>query len=219
MKAPLFLGAGDLPVLGSALVIGIVFGVFLEWAGFGNASKLSGQFRLVDLTVFKVLFTAVVTAMLGVFWLGRIGVLDLQQVYVPGTWLLPQLAGGVVFGVGFAVAGLCPGTSCVAYASGRLDGLAVVGGMLLGTAVFDAGYRFVRPFYDSTPRGTLTLPRLLHLPTGVVVAALTVAAIAGFAAAEAIERRMGGGPVHPELAERHGGERRAGSPRRAEAGS
>lgn len=221
MSAPLFLGAGDLPVLGSALLIGVVFGVFLEWAGFGNASKLSGQFRLTDLTVFKVLFTAVVTAMLGAFWLGRIGMLDLQRVYVPGTWLLPQLAGGVVFGAGFALAGLCPGTSCVASASGRVDGLAVVAGMLLGTAVFDISYHAVQPFYDSTPRGTLTLPDLLQVPTGVVVAVLTVLAIAGFAAAEAIERRVGEESVRADPVQRHGGEgeRRSRAPRPARAGS
>ncbi len=197
MSAPVFLGAGDLPVLGSALVIGIAFGFLLERAGFGNARKLAAQFYLTDLTVFKVMFTAVVTAMLGAFWLGRLGVLDLGRVYVPETWLLPQLAGGLVFGVGFVMAGLCPGTSCVASASGRLDGLAVVAGMLLGIGLFDSGFRIIRPFYDGTPRGTLTLPALMHVPTGVVVAGVTALALGGFAAAQAIERRAGTGRVEP----------------------
>jgi hypothetical protein len=49
----------------------------------GSARKLAGQFYLTDLTVFKVMFSAIVTAMLGAFWLGRIGVLDLSRVYVP----------------------------------------------------------------------------------------------------------------------------------------
>ena len=49
-----------------AFIIGIGFGFFLERAGFGTAKKLAAQFYFKDLTVFKVMFTAIVTAMLGV---------------------------------------------------------------------------------------------------------------------------------------------------------
>src|SRR3954467_3154171 len=105
----------------AAIVIGIAFGFALERAGLGSARKLAGQFYLTDLTVFKVMFTAILVAMLGSFWLSRLGVFDLANVYVPQTWIAPQLAGGVLFGAGFVVAGLCPGTSCVAAASGRGD--------------------------------------------------------------------------------------------------
>lgn len=196
MSAPLLDGGGP-AALGAALAIGVAFGFLLERAGFGNARKLAAQFHLADLTVFKVMFSAVVTAMLGAFWLDRLGLLDLGRVYVPETWLLPQLAGGVVFGAGFAAAGLCPGTSCVASASGRLDGVAVVLGMLVGIGAFDLGYAWVRPFHDSTARGALTLPSLLGLPAGAVVAGVTALALAGFVAAEAIERRVGRGPVQP----------------------
>jgi len=103
--------------LAAAVIIGIAFGWTLERAGLGSAPKLAGQFYLTDFTVFKVMFSAIVTAMLGAFWLSRLGVLDLSRVYVPETYLLPQLAGGLLFGVGFVVACLCPGTSCVAAAS------------------------------------------------------------------------------------------------------
>src|SRR5207253_7483606 len=117
---------GTRGALGFGVAIGVAFGWCLERAGLGSARKLVGQFYGTDLTVFKVLFTAIVTAMLGAFWLGRFGVLDLANVYVPETYWLPQLAGGLLFGAGFVVAGLCPGTSCVAAATGRIDGVAVV---------------------------------------------------------------------------------------------
>ena len=91
-----------------AFVIGIAFGWTLERAGLGSARKLVGQFYLTDFTVFKVMFSAIVTAMLGVFWLARVGVLDLSQVYVPETFLVPQLVGGLIFGAGFALAGSVP---------------------------------------------------------------------------------------------------------------
>ena len=63
--------------LAVAFAIGFAFGWLLERAGLGSARKLVGQFYLTDLTVFKVLFSALVTAMLGAFWLDRVGVLDL----------------------------------------------------------------------------------------------------------------------------------------------
>jgi uncharacterized membrane protein YedE/YeeE len=116
---PLSLGSGSAAALAVAFGVGLGFGWWLERAGLGSASKLMGQFHLTDLAVFKVLFSAIVTAMLGLFWLSRIGVVDLSRVYVPETFVLPQLVGGLVFGAGMALAGLCPGTSCVAAATGR----------------------------------------------------------------------------------------------------
>jgi len=171
------------------LAIGIGFGFALERAGLGDARKLTGQFYLRDLTVFKVMFSAIVTAMLGLFWLSYVGWIDLAAIAIPETYLRPQIAGGVIFGAGFALAGLCPGTSCVAAASGRGDGLAVVAGLFTG--VLAAGValpRFV-DFYDSDARGAWTLPALLHLPSGVVALGVVLAALAGFAAATHIERR------------------------------
>jgi uncharacterized protein len=174
--------------LAAALAIGVAFGAALERAGLGSAPKLAGQFYLTDLTVFKVMFSAIVTAMLGAFWLDRLGVLDLGRVYVPETFLLPQLAGGVVFGAGFALAGLCPGTSCVAAATGRIDGLATFGGIFAGVLGAGAALPLVARFYESTPRGVLTLPAALGLPHGVVVLGVVALALGGFVAAERIER-------------------------------
>ena len=76
---------GERSSLVIALVVGLTFGTALERAGLGSARKLAGQFYLTDFTVLKVMFSAIVTAMLGLFWLGRLGVLDLTRVYVPGT--------------------------------------------------------------------------------------------------------------------------------------
>jgi len=171
-----------------ALAIGVAFGWALERAGLGNARKLMGQFTLTDLTVFKVMFSAIVTAMLGSFWLARLGWLDLSRVYVPETFVVPQILGGVIFGAGFVAGGLCPGTSCVAAATGRLDGLAVIAGMLAG--VTGAGLLLPRlpALFDATPRGALTLPDALHISYGAAVFIVVVLALAGFQAAAEIER-------------------------------
>jgi len=192
VRAPFFeFGAfGDQGAIIAALVIGVAFGWFLERSGMGSARKLSGQFYLTDLTVFKMMFSAILTAMLGAFWLGRIGVLDLSRVYVPETFLAPQLVGGLVFGAGFAIGGLCPGTSCVAAASGRGDGLALMSGMFSGVLLTGLVFDPLQRFYVSTARGSLTLPQLLHLPYGVVVAGVVCVAIVGFRVAEAVEARF-----------------------------
>jgi uncharacterized protein len=171
-----------------ALVIGVAFGWGLETAGLGSARKLVGQFYGRDLTVLKVLFSAIVTTLLGVFWLDRAGLLDVSRVYLPETFLLPQAVGGLVFGIGMVLGGLCPGTACVAAASGRLDGLAVIAGMLIGVTLFAGAFPWIAGFYESTPRGAVTLPELLHLPRGVVVAGVVAMALSAFAAAERIER-------------------------------
>ncbi len=180
---------GDLGGLVAALVLGLAFGVFLEQAGLGSARKLVGQFYLTDLTVFKVMFSAIITTLLGVFWLSRVGLLDLSQLFVPPTFVAPHLVGGVVFGLGMVVAGLCPGTSCVAVSSGRKDGVAVAAGMLFGIVLFNEAFTWLEGFYRSTPLGTVTLPEALGLPYGVVLFAVVAAGLLGFVAAEALERR------------------------------
>jgi uncharacterized protein len=108
---------------------------------------------------------------------------------VPETFLMPQAVGGALFGVGFAVAGLCPGTSCVAAASGRGDGLGAMLGMFAGVLATGLLFAPLAGFYESSARGALTLPALLHLPYGVVVALVVALALAGFRAAEWIEGR------------------------------
>jgi uncharacterized membrane protein YedE/YeeE len=172
-----------------ALMIGVAFGFALERAGLGDARKLAGQFYLADFTVLKVMFTAIVTAMLGAFWLGRLGLIDLGALYVPETFLAPQAVGGLIFGAGFVVCGLCPGTSCVAAASGRIDGLAVVGGLFVGVLATGLAFPLIEGFYTSTPLGAFTLPDLFAAPYGVMVAIVVAGALLVFHAVERFERR------------------------------
>jgi uncharacterized membrane protein YedE/YeeE len=192
---------GDATSLIVAVLLGVAFGWFLERGGMGNARKLAGQFYFTDLSVLKLMFSAILTAMLGLFWLSWAGLLDLSRVYVPETFIAPQLVGGLVFGVGFAAGGLCPGTSCVAAATGRRDGLALVGGMLAGVFVFGEAFPIVQPFADATARGSWTLPQALRLSHGAVVGIIVAAALGAFAGAEWLERRAER-PAAPAGAER-----------------
>ncbi len=183
---------GDEASLIVAFAIGIAFGFFLERAGFGSARKLVSQFYLNDLAVLKVMFTAIVTAMLGVTYLAWIGWLDLSLVYLTPTYLWPQIVGGLLLGFGFIVGGYCPGTSIASAATGRLDGIAFVAGLPFGVLAFAELYPWTKPFYLSGGLGQKTLPQTLGLPYGLVVFAVVLIAVGAFSATGWIERRFGG---------------------------
>jgi len=194
MSAPFYkLGAfGDEASLVLAFVIGIGFGFFLERAGFGSARKLVAQFYLTDLAVFKVMFTAIVTAMLGVTYLSWAGFLDLRLVYLVPTYWVAQVVGGLVLGVGFVVGGYCPGTSIAATATGKLDGLVFVSGFAAGTLGFALGFPLLKGLYAAGDLGTKTLPQVTGIPYGILVFAVVLMAVSGFMGATWVERWMAG---------------------------
>lgn len=174
-----------------ALVTGVAFGFFLERAGLGSARKLSAQFYLRDLTVFKMMFTAIITAMVGVFWLNWFGLLQADLIYLTPTFVWPQLIGGLVFGVGFIIGGYCPGTSCVASATGSLDGVMNVFGLLVGILLFGELYPMIESFYTAGAMGQITLVEYFGIREGFMVFLLVAMAFAGFWASEILERKFG----------------------------
>ncbi len=182
---------GDEMSLIVAVLLGIGFGFCLERAGFGSARKLAAQFYLYDMSVFKVMFTAIVTALLGVTYLGWIGWLDLSQVYLVPTYLAPQIVGGLVLGVGFVVGGYCPGTSAAAVATGRIDGMVYAVGIFAGTFVYAEAYPAIKGFVNATPMGQVTLPQVFDIPWGVLVFAVVLMAVLGFWGAARVERWIG----------------------------
>jgi rhodanese-related sulfurtransferase len=188
---------GDEASLIIAFLIGIAFGFFLERAGFGNARKLAAQFYLTDLSVLKVMFTAIITAMTGLYILSRAGFVDLSMVYLVPTFVLPQIAGGLLLGIGFVIGGYCPGTSCVSAATGRIDGIVYLAGMIAGLVGFGEVYPLVQNFVHLTPMGQITLPALFHVSYGLLVFAVVLMALGAFVAAEWAEKKFGGHPPVP----------------------
>jgi hypothetical protein len=174
-----------------AFVLGLGFGFCLERAGFGSARKLAAQFYLYDMSVFKVMFTAIVTAMLGVTYLGWVGWLDLDLVYLVPTHLAPQIVGGLVLGAGFVVGGYCPGTSVAALATGRIDAVLYALGIFAGTFVYAEVYPAIKGLVNANAMGQVTLPEVFGLPWGLVVFAVVVIAVVGFWGATRIERWVG----------------------------
>jgi uncharacterized membrane protein YedE/YeeE len=182
-----------------AVLSGFGFGFVLERSGFGRAQKLVGQFYGYDLSVFKVMFTAVVTAMLVVAVLSGVGLTDFKLIAdhaTSETLLVPFAVGGVLVGMGFVMSGYCPGTSYVAMASGKIDGLVTVLGTVVGQVIWAEleGLPTVSRFHNSTNLGNFYLWELLHLPPKagpiLLAAAVVAMAIGSFFLAEKIERLL-----------------------------
>jgi hypothetical protein len=168
-------------------VLGFAFGFVLERSGVGRATVLAAQFYFTDMRVLKVMFTSIITALLGTTILSGIGVLDISKIAVPHTFLWPQLFGGLLLGAGFIISGYCPGTGVVALASGKLDGLAAIIGVMVGSVLFGLGYPLYEGFYYSGDLGVLRLPDLFGVPQALVAVGVTLMAIGMFIGGEKLE--------------------------------
>ncbi len=166
--------------LAIALVLGVGFGFALERAGFGSARKLTAVFYLYDMAVTKVMFTAVVTTLVGLAVLSGVGLFDMSEIYLEPTNWTAQIVGGALFGAGFVVGGYCPGTSMAALATGRKDGMLFALGMLAGVWAYAEFTPGLDEWYKATASGVITLPDATGIAMGwwalIFVAVLALAA-------------------------------------------
>jgi thiosulfate/3-mercaptopyruvate sulfurtransferase len=175
----------------TALVIGLAFGFVLERAGFGSSRRLAGIFYFRDMTVLKVMFTAVITAMLGLSFVAGMGWISLGAMYNMPTVYGAQIVGGLLFGVGFVMSGWCPGTAAVGTASGKIDGLVFLGGTVLGSILFNETFPWLGWLKDwGYQEETLYAFGMSRTAFGVLFAAIAVGA---FYFAEWAESLHGGG--------------------------
>jgi uncharacterized protein len=86
-----------------ALFIGFGFGFALQKAGLSKYNKIVNVFRFTDLAVLKFMLTTLAVAMVGVFALNTLGLIALPA--IPATFVIGNLIGGLIFGVGMAGAG------------------------------------------------------------------------------------------------------------------
>lgn len=150
------------------LVLGIVFGFLLQKGGVTQYDVIIGQLLLTDFTVVKIILTAILTGMIGVYTMKGLGWVTLSV--KPGSWGM-NAVGGLIFGIGFALLGYCPGTIAGAIGNGYLD--ALVGGLAgiwIGSGLFAALYPKLRNrILNKGDFGDLTLPRLFKVNDWIVV--------------------------------------------------
>ncbi len=177
----------------SGLLLGGAFGFVLERAGFGNPNKLTAQFRLSDWSVFKVMFTAIVFAAVGLMIFERLGIVASEELFVPPAFLGAAALGGALVGAGFAIGGYCPGTSVVGLMSGRIDAAIFLVGLLLGTVIFAGVYPAIESL---TTLGEFAkadaLPEALHVSSFSVNVVMVVAAVGVFLLGSWMEKKSSG---------------------------
>jgi len=162
-----------------AIPIGIIFGFALFHAGFTDSRRIAWAFYFKDVGVPVVMFSAITTGMLGLWGLALIGVLDISQVFMLPTFLLPMAIGGLLFGVGMVIGGYCPGTAAAAVATGKIDGIVFIGGFLIGSLVFGDFFPVWGDFYNSNYLGTFRLDQWLGIGLGPTVLGIVVIAVGG----------------------------------------
>jgi hypothetical protein len=86
-----------------AIFLGLCFGFALNKAGLTKYNKIVNQFRFTDMAVLKFMMTALVVAMIGLYGLRGLGLVKFPT--VPATYIVGNLAGGLLFGVGMALTG------------------------------------------------------------------------------------------------------------------
>ena len=173
----------------AALLIGVAFGFFLERAGFGSSRKLAGVFYFSDMTVIKVMFTAVMTALLGLSICVACRWVSMDAIYLMPTVYGAHIIGGLVFGVGFVMGGWCPGTATAGLACGKADAIIFLGGAVAGSALFNEVFTIVRPLYEAGGRGVVFVYDSLGMSRIGFTLLLSVGAVLMFWGCEWIEDR------------------------------
>ncbi len=115
------------------LTFGIVFGFLLQKGGVAKYDILMGALLLDDFTVVKVMLSAILVGSIGIFTMYGLG---LVKLHIKATRYAANIVGGLLFGVGFALLGYCPGTGAAAIGQGNWDAIVGVIGLLLGSLVF-----------------------------------------------------------------------------------
>jgi uncharacterized membrane protein YedE/YeeE len=138
------------------LVTGILFGFLLQKGQVAKFQRILGQFLLKDFTVMKIMATAIAVGTIGVHVMVAMGVASLS---IQTASLARVIVGGVLFGTGLAIFGLCPGTSVAACGEGRRDAMVGVLGMFVGAGLYVAAFPALQPMIKSLADfGKVTLP-------------------------------------------------------------
>jgi hypothetical protein len=172
--------------------IGFAFGYTLEMAGFGDSRKLAAQFYFKELTVLKVMFTAIAVAMTLLFGAVGLGLIDFSHVWVNPTYLGSGVVGGLIMGVGFIVGGFCPTTSLASASTGRIDGMLFMLGGFVGAFLFGETESLFDNWYNTAGYyGRLTLDQVFGVSAPVIVLVIVLVALFMFWGSEQLERIFG----------------------------
>ncbi len=146
-----------------ALILGVFFGFSLNKAGLTKYHKIVNVFRFTDMAVLKFMMTALIVSMSGLYILRGLGLVTFPN--VPATYVVGNIVGGLIFGVGMALSGYCPGTCAAGSGEGKLDYL-IPGllGFLVGAVIYGLTYQHIFPVISAIANiGNIVLPDVWNL--------------------------------------------------------
>jgi hypothetical protein len=135
------------------VAFGAIFGFALSRSGATDYDFIQGMFLLTNFQLYGIIGTAVVLTAPGLWLLERHGktVLGKPIVVAPKAFNRGSIAGGVLFGIGWSVTGMCPGPVLVNIGEGKLYALAAFAGVIAGAVLFGATYPRLTPLFGLPP--------------------------------------------------------------------
>ncbi len=149
------------------IVMGFFFGFLLQKGGVAKYDVIMGQLLLKDFTVIKIILSAIVVGMVGIYFMRGMG---LVQLHPKSGSVGMTVVGGLIFGIGFALLGYCPGTISAAIGQGNMD--ALLGGLigiLIGSGIFAHLYPDLEGILKKGWFGEITIPEYLNINPWVVI--------------------------------------------------
>jgi uncharacterized membrane protein YedE/YeeE len=149
------------------LAIGMAIGAVMQMGGASSYRKILGALLLKDMTIIKLILMTIAVTTVGIYALdlGNLAHMDIKPTYVVGI-----VIAGLIFGVGFAISGYCPGTCVLASAEGKTDAMFTVLGGLAGAAIYAVVYPLMAPLISMTNYGEITLASVFNVSNGIWIA-------------------------------------------------
>ena len=160
------------------LLTGTVFGFLMQKARVVRYDKQIGALRFQDMTIVKFMLSSILVGMVGIYFFSLFGLVQLM--YKPLV-LGGNVAGGILFGLGWGLLGYCPGTQAGALGEGRWDALWGVLGMLVGAGLYAQTYSYLKEnILNWGSYGYVTIPQVIGVNHWVVIAVFIAGSIALF---------------------------------------
>ena len=130
------------------LAVGSVFGIALSRSGAADYNFIQGMFLFEEFQLYGIIGVAVLLTAPALWLIKRHGktVTGAPLVLESKPQHRGNVAGGLLFGIGWSIAGMCPGPILVNIGEGKIYALAALAGALVGTASFGVLYpMLIRP--------------------------------------------------------------------------
>jgi len=149
------------------LAIGTAIGAVMQLGGASSYRKILGSLLLKDMTIIKLILMTIAVTTVGIYALDLV---DMANMSIKPTYVVGIIVAGLIFGVGFAISGYCPGTCVLASAEGKTDAVFTLIGGLFGAALYALVYPLMAPLISLTNYGAITLPSIFNVTNGIWIA-------------------------------------------------